>query len=539
MYVAGARLRFHLTPHRAVLRASAAVDVAGERRAALADAKILVDCWPVLGGMAMRSLVTPVLVTTLSAGALFLQAGCGDSGGGDTQASAGPATNITGVPDTSSGGSTGGVSGTTTEDPTGGGNSNSGTGTSGTTPPGTSTDTPVTSTDPGTSTDPATSDPSSTTEPGTTTTGVVPGTTTDVDPGTTTTGVMTSMTSTTTGDASSSSDTGDVPCSVVKATLKPVKPNMMLVLDKSGSMINNPNGYWDHDANPGTPKITRWNSLYNVVETVLTKFNAKLNFGASLFPSVFASGDYNANACKVNAVVEIPVAANNKDTILAGIPGPMDISLKGGTPTAAGMTAALKQLKSLPADVPRAVLLVTDGAANCATGAIPPPLFESYDSLVHTIVADAYNKDKIPTYVVGIDTKNVVSMVKMDGDPDNINTFTKLNELAVQGGKPKNDPVEKFYNATNQLELGTALDAIVADALSCVIPLSEEPAKPELTKVVISGVTIPHVMNCGNENGWVYVNPNGPYDAIELCGTACTNLKMVGKADVNFFCVPN
>ena len=116
---------------------------------------------------------------------------------------------------------------------------------------------------------------------------------------------------------------------------------------------------------------------------------------------------------------------------------------------------------------------------------------------------------------------------------------TKLNELATQGGKPKNDPNEKFYNATNQIQLAAALDAIIADALSCVIPLDMEPGKPELTEVKVLGAKVPKVMDCAKENGWVYTNPNGPYDAIELCGTACTNLKQSGKAEVNFFCVPN
>ena len=82
------------------------------------------------------------------------------------------------------------------------------------------------------------------------------------------------------------------------------------------------------------------------------------------------------------------------------------------------------------------------------------------------------------------------------------------------------------------------LDAVIADALSCIIPLDVEPAKPEFTQVKINGVKVPKVNSCA-ENGWVYTNPNGPYDAIELCGTACSDLKMSGKADVNFFCVPN
>jgi len=72
-----------------------------------------------------------------------------------------------------------------------------------------------------------------------------------------------------------------------------------------------------------------------------------------------------------------------------------------------------------------------------------------------------------------------------------------------------------------------------------VIPLDPEPAKPELTKVKILGVELKQITDCSKENGWLYTNPNGPYDAIELCGTACKSLKEQGKAEVNFFCVPN
>ena len=45
-------------------------------------------------------------------------------------------------------------------------------------------------------------------------------------------------------------------------------------------------------------------------------------------------------------------------------------------------------------------------------------------------------------------------------------------------------------------------------------------------------------MDCANEDGWVYVNPMGPYDAIELCGTWCGELKIIGQADVLYFCDP-
>ena len=47
---------------------------------------------------------------------------------------------------------------------------------------------------------------------------------------------------------------------------------------------------------------------------------------------------------------------------------------------------------------------------------------------------------------------------------------------------------------------------------------------------------IPVVLLCSLLAGWVYTNPMGPYDAIELCGTACSDLKISKEADVQFFC---
>ncbi len=332
----------------------------------------------------------------------------------------------------------------------------------------------------------------------------------------------------TTADATS----GDAPCSEVTVTRTPVAPNVILVLDKSGSMVTELGGFWDHDDDPLTPDVTRWSSLHEVVETVVTDFDAAINFGAHLFPGAGATAQYDENACVLAETVEIPVAAMNRDEILAGIPLAGDESLRGGTPTTAAMTTALAHLKTLDPSVPRAVLLVTDGAANCAEGTVAPPLFELYDDGVHDVVADAFTIDGIPTYVVGVGIEDVESATAQDGKPDATNTFDRLNQLATEGGKPRNDPNEKFFNTTNQIELAAALGDIAVDALTCIVTLDPAPLTPEGTVVVLDDETIPQVTDCATEDGWVYQNPDGPFDAIELCGAACGGLKIIGAAEV-------
>ncbi|WAS97095.1 vWA domain-containing protein [Nannocystis punicea] len=357
--------------------------------------------------------------------------------------------------------------------------------------------------------------------------------TTAVDPSETTSTTTTTTDSTTTTTTNPGTTTEDIPCNEMQVVLTPVVPNVMLVLDKSGSMLS----LWDHDANPGTPTVSRWYSLYAVVDQVLTAFNADFNFGMNLFPNKQAVDTYVPGACPVNGNVEVPVAPFNKNPILNALPAQNNNTIKGGTPAQAGVLAALNHLKSLDPMIPRAVMLITDGAANCTTGLQPPPLFENYDQSLHTLVGNAFTQDGIPTYVIGIAIANSVSPVQMDGSPDNINPYQKLNELAMQGGTAKPGP-EKFYSADNQVELQAALNAIVTDAQSCVIALNEPPGFPQFTKVKIGNVEVPQIGNCANENGWKYVEPAPPYTAIELCGTACGSLKQTGEAGVEYYCKP-
>lgn len=422
-----------------------------------------------------------------------LVVGCGDDGMNNATATS-TATTMSTLPPLTTGMSTGTGTGTDTSEPT----SSEGTGSSS----GTATSEPTTG-----STD--------TTGPVMTTAGPTSDT----------------MTSSTTDNMTMGSTT-DTPCQELMVTLQPVKPNTMLVLDKSGSMKN---FTWDHDADPMTPNVTRWFSLYAVVEQILTNFNDSFNFGMNLFPSKSATDAYTQAACPVSNNVEVAVAEMNKDPIIAALPPQNTMSILGGTPTAKGMTSALTHLKTLDPANPRVVILVTDGAANCSTSAQNVnDLFEVYDANLAGIVGDAWTVDQIPTYVIGIAIQNDITPNVGDGNPNGINPHEKLNELAMLGGKPKAGP-EAFYSAGNQIELADALNAIVSDAFSCVIPLESPPAFPNSTVVKIGGVEVPQVADCAMGNGWKYVDPE-PYMAIEICGTACDDLKVAGDADVEYYC---
>lgn len=337
-----------------------------------------------------------------------------------------------------------------------------------------------------------------------------------------------------------------------------VTPSVMLVLDKSGSMVATPGGFWDHDnddanddgiqdADPmmmamATAKITRWESLWSVVDLIANNFNGSMNMGMILFPSKAAKADYSAVACVVNAKPEVPVGVMNAAAIIAAIPPAKadKTVIQGGTPATKGVVAAVSELDAAAADQPKFMILVTDGAANCpADAADNTALFEVYDDGLATALADALAKG-IKTYVVGIDISQEVSGATKDGNPDNTNTYDKLNGVAEAGGVPR-PGAEKFYNTTNQDELQAALDEISMQILSCTIDLSPEPVYEDYVEVTVKEMYGKmQVMDCATEDGWHYVpkvNPDDPV-RIELCGQACADFQMSGMIDIQYRC-PN
>jgi hypothetical protein len=344
-------------------------------------------------------------------------------------------------------------------------------------------------------------------------------------------------TQTTTGETETTGT--DMNCGEATFALESIPPNVMLVLDKSGSMLIS----WDQDGN-GSPDGTRWNSLHTVVQFVTSSFDDTVNFGAVLFPSRDAEPVFGEEACLVNEAPEVPVAPTNSAAILAGIPGANSSQIFGATPATAGMVTAVAHLETLDPTVPRFIILVTDGAANCSEDAdlsnCPSAgpgcqLMEVYDENFAEVVAAARD-DGIPTFVVGIDIADELQGEGLDGAPE-VNTFEALNEVAIAGGQPR-DGDEKFYNTLNENELMSALEVIAAQVVSCTIPLNPAPENPGFVEIEIDGTLIPAVSDCDSEDGWVYVNPDGPYDAIQLCGAACETFGLVGTIDAIYACPP-
>ena len=357
-------------------------------------------------------------------------------------------------------------------------------------------------------------------------------------------------------------------CGDVMVSIDVPPPPVMLVLDKSGSMVNNA---WDHDGDPGTADETRWATLYTVTDFILTNFESSIKFGLQLFPSTAATtscaNDPACPACDVAATPEVPIAIDNRAAILAAMPAMSadSDSVAGATPAAGGMVNAKAALDDAVAngDTGPAIVLITDGAANCGLQWANEPcefpgddtsasceLMDYFDDQLEPLIAGYYaNGDpgSVPTYVVGIDIQDVVSDPNSEYNfsVDNTNVFTELNAIAEAGGVPQMGGSSSFYNATNEAELQAALSLIAGELTSCIIELDPQPEVGQIPFVefFMGGSTEPLAKlditeaecDAGLEDGWIWVEEGV---SVMFCGTACDTLKMTLEVEGIYGCEP-
>jgi hypothetical protein len=314
-------------------------------------------------------------------------------------------------------------------------------------------------------------------------------------------------------------------CETTTAVANNIPPNVMLVLDKSRSMINYA---WDDDADPQTADVTRWYSLHGTVDSITAQYEQGMNLGLTLFPSAAATSDFD-DACLVSTMPDVPTGAGNAAAILAAIPTAESMDLWGATPAAAGITTALAHLEALEDGLPAAMILITDGAANCGLGNEGSDLFNLYDEDLPLIVADAWERAGIPTYVIGIDIQD-------ESMAPNTMPREKLDEVAQLGGVPQSGEVG-FYDATSAEALASALDEI-ASSVSCTVSLGDEPSGTDQLVVSINGEELSQVESCEQGDGWMFTDPDGALDSIELCNAACDALLEFGEVEAEFLCPP-
>ena len=299
-------------------------------------------------------------------------------------------------------------------------------------------------------------------------------------------------------------------CGLYQFQPTPKNADIMMVLDRSGSMKDVPDGA------PSGSTTTKWQIVVPAMEQIVTATQSSISWGLKTFPEAYTDSmtDCAGGITKAIDVQMTPMDGSQMNaTISATTPNGK------GTPTSDAVNAATAYLKTVSDPNPKYLLLATDGEPDCI-GTTKDS--SSADPASVTAVANALSAG-FPTFVVGIATTKTSSN-------------TELNMLATAGGEgvPSSNPLAShYYLANDATTLQAALQAITGQISSCLFPLKDPPPVPnDPTKAGVylgSGMTkIPYDGN--KANGWAYVDSAD--SAIEVYGNWCSMIQADGAGAV-------
>lgn len=227
-------------------------------------------------------------------------------------------------------------------------------------------------------------------------------------------------------------------CGDATFEISQLEPNVMILLDRSGSMDDNV---------PGSGQ-SRWNVAKQVVNATAAEFDDRVRFGLATFSACIPG-----QACSAGQI-EIAVSPNNAGAIANFLAGAEDglfgyLCNSGMPETSTGRSLHALVGNPLLQDPGRdnAVLLVTDGGESQECTPVDGP----------TAAANLFGQDiPVKVFAVGFGFSGA-----------------SLDQIAAAGGTGQG------YTAENQAELNDALSSILGGIASCTFHLGEVPPDPD------------------------------------------------------------
>ncbi len=295
-------------------------------------------------------------------------------------------------------------------------------------------------------------------------------------------------------DSGTDQDSGPDICGRVEVKTVPVVPNVVLIVDQSGSMK-------DPFDTLNTIQRSRWEALRDYLladDGLLKTYQSNVNFGLALFSGTGPNGE----VCPY--VTQVPYTLNNFDAISSAYTPAQPLN---NTPTGDSIDAVVNSLA--PSTNPTVFILATDGEPDTCEQPWPQ---EGQKEAVDAVVR-AYSLG-ITTYVVAVAKEDELSQ-------------SHVNDMA-NAGQGVSSGAESF-RITDNSELKAALEQIVSGEISCTVPLEGTVTTIDTCsgQVLLDGVDLP----CETDNGY-FLNGN----SIELRGEACKKLKLGGVLSASFPC---
>jgi hypothetical protein len=290
-----------------------------------------------------------------------------------------------------------------------------------------------------------------------------------------------------TGTEVSSADGGN--CGITTAPLNKQPPDVLLVLDKTGSLLDAMDSSGKCAAGSTTCQ-QRWATLVAGLNAVLTSSSTNVNWGLETFNS---DGSCGVDPPEV-AITPGAAGATAVQTYIAGI------TPNGSTPTKLAISTAVTYLQTLTDPNPKYILLATDGLPNCAGGSSGGGGGGATDLPATTTQIGLAYQAGFKVYVLGV-------------GPDTGN----LDALANAGG------TTNYYPALTPDALTAALASIMGSVVSCTFGLGTAPPVPTNVAVQFnndSSIKAPH--DTSHTNGWDYTTPANT--SIQLYGSWCDDV---------------
>jgi hypothetical protein len=284
-------------------------------------------------------------------------------------------------------------------------------------------------------------------------------------------------------------------CGVEQQTIEATNPapDMLIVLDRSGSMNESIDGGWFSPS--------KWRVMRDALKTVTLANQQAIRFGLKMFPS--------NNGCDVGAGMPVGIDLGQSSAIVDAM---NDSGAGGDTPAQLGLQRALAIYQAAPASTgARYVLFATDGFPNCADS-------EEEAETATIDAVEALADAGIKSFVVGFGS----SVTANPGF---------LDQVAMAGLVPRPNGPPHFYPANNEAQLKQALQQIAGGVAvpSCSFTLDELPPVPDLVSVSIDDTAVPR--DPDHVEGWDY-HPD--MSTITFFGSYCTMVESGGATNVEF-----